>query len=928
VIKQPTISVVIPVYNVEQYLRETLDSIVDQNINFKKNVELILVNDGSSDGSEDVCLEYKRQFPNNIIYHRQKNQGVSAARNKGLSLAHGQYVHFMDSDDIASRNFYHKATQFLDSHKSVDLVAAKIMLFEAEYSPHYLNGKFRKLRVIDIDKEPEASIFHVSSCIFRRQAVAGHKFDRRVPITEDTKFLLDILHKRRAYGVLPRAVTHNYRKRHNATSAINQKINNRGYFLDVPKLVYDHIISQWRDSNGRLARFAQYELMNDIRWRIVEGKQQSVLGKSEETKYKKTIYDVVKQIDDDIIINSYLSPVQKSFLLRKKHGHSYEEKLTFDGKVYYFGTKRLLDVGAGRDGSALVLDFIRDIGDGKFKLEGYVVNGAVSKYDKYFIKTSLGCFPLKNVPRAQRRDGFLGDVFSTKEAFEVEIKVNSSDRIIGQLITKDGIKATLPLFTKRFTGLSDLPYAYRRAGALLLTNRRGIMSVNPRSWWRAALYELRFMLRIALNLRPRRALGLLRDALRSNLRMMPRRMAIIELAKPILIVIRAFFYNILDIFFYRTLYHITKYRIKKPIWLVSDRGTMAGDNGEALFTYIMEHEKPEAKIYFVISKKSPDYRRLKKVGKVLNIKSPQYKLLFLLSSKIISSHADDYVVNPFGYRWNHFCDLFNFDFVFLQHGITKDDISGWLNRFNKNIKIFITGARPEYDSILSNPFYYTKENVVLSGFPRYDLLSSQPTGKLMLAPTWRDYLLKQTHNDVGGLRAYSDNFRETNYYKFYNSLMNDERVLEALRDANMIGELYLHPAFSLQARDFQANANFVVKTVPYSYRDAFRDSNLLVTDYSSVPFDFAYLKKPIIYTQFDKLEFYQNHIYNQSYYSYEKDGFGPVVYNHETAVKLIVQTIKNGCKVSQKYQARVDTFFAFRDRENSKRVYQAILRLE
>ncbi|MBD5132891.1 MAG: glycosyltransferase [Clostridiales bacterium] len=95
---QPLVSVIVPVYNVEKYLTRCLDSIVGQTY---RNLEIILVNDGSTDHSEDICLQYAQSDPR-ICLFTQKNQGLSAARNTGLDHMKGEYVHFVDSDDYIS----------------------------------------------------------------------------------------------------------------------------------------------------------------------------------------------------------------------------------------------------------------------------------------------------------------------------------------------------------------------------------------------------------------------------------------------------------------------------------------------------------------------------------------------------------------------------------------------------------------------------------------------------------------------------------------------------------------------------------------------------------------------------------------------------------------------------------------------------------
>lgn len=92
----PLISVIIPVYNVEKYLRACLESVIRQTYN---NLEILLVNDGSTDESKMICEEYKAK-DNRITLINQKNGGLSAARNSGLKIAHGQYFFLLDSDDV------------------------------------------------------------------------------------------------------------------------------------------------------------------------------------------------------------------------------------------------------------------------------------------------------------------------------------------------------------------------------------------------------------------------------------------------------------------------------------------------------------------------------------------------------------------------------------------------------------------------------------------------------------------------------------------------------------------------------------------------------------------------------------------------------------------------------------------------------------
>jgi len=101
----PKISVIIPVYNAEQYLRRCLDSVCNQTL---KEIEIICIDDCSSDDSAQILAEYATNYKNLLVKHLEKNQGESAARNIGLSLAKGEYLAFVDNDDEVDLNFCEK----------------------------------------------------------------------------------------------------------------------------------------------------------------------------------------------------------------------------------------------------------------------------------------------------------------------------------------------------------------------------------------------------------------------------------------------------------------------------------------------------------------------------------------------------------------------------------------------------------------------------------------------------------------------------------------------------------------------------------------------------------------------------------------------------------------------------------------------------
>ena len=101
------------------------------------------------------------------------------------------------------------------------------------------------------------------------------------------------------------------------------------------------------------------------------------------------------------------------------------------------------------------------------------------------------------------------------------------------------------------------------------------------------------------------------------------------------------------------------------------------------------------------------------------------------------------------------------------------------------------------------------------------------------------------------------------------------------------------------------------------YRTVFAQSALMLTDYSSTVFDFSYLRKPVLYAQFDKEEFFSGlHTYTPSYFDYEKDGFGDVLFDYESTVNALIDYVRSDCALKDKYRERIDNFFAYNDKNN------------
>lgn len=379
---------------------------------------------------------------------------------------------------------------------------------------------------------------------------------------------------------------------------------------------------------------------------------------------------------------------------------------------------------------------------------------------------------------------------------------------------------------------------------------------------------------------------------------------------------------------YRALHFAHAAFQRKPIWILADRPQAAKDNAEHLYRYILKTDASRRNdVYFLLNKNYPDYDRVRSYGRVLKFGSLSHKLKFLESSFIISAAANNLATNAFGKSEPCYRDLYDFDFVYLRHGVSHNDQSAWLHKLRKDIRILDATCRPEYEGILEGGYGYTEREVRLTGLPRFDNLRDERQKIISILPTWRENLqgrlLPRTSE-----REYVAHFKESDYFKFFDALIHDERLLDAMREHGYRGLFYLHPALEAQYVDFESSDLIEVGGGIADYQQIFAESAMMVTDYSSVAFDFAYLKKPVIYAQFDEETFYTSHSWEKGYFTYREDGFGPVTTTLDATVAAMIDYIENDCRMKPEHVEKVEAFFAYTDKNNCKRVLDAIEEVE
>lgn len=888
--RQFDFSVIIPIYNTEEYLEESINSIVQQTIGFKKHIQLVLINDGSTDDSESICLRFKEKYPDNIIYKYKENGGVASACNAGLELAEGTYVNFFGSDDIWSKEVFAEAKRFFDSKNGslVDLVSFRIFRFDKVEQEHMLNYKYDETRLVDLKEE--FSYIHPldGDCIIRRSAITGMKFDTSIHYMEDALFICELLLKKCKCGVISKGCYYN-RKRVDGSnlSTFVGKLGTERY-LETPHRVFEKMFEISKKYTGEIQRFVQFTILYEMQWRLTE-KLPPTMDQTDINNYTAMLRSLLKQMEDIIILKqNNVTFAKRVFFYKLKHGDDFFSKLRYEKGEFYNDGFKVLHVKGQRRCTFYVVE--RD--DNYLVLKG---------------STDLFCLntPFKLFVRDQEGKEYYPSIEDLKPK---EVRAFNQELILrgNELIFK------LPLVAGNcytfYLQISD-------EEEIKITPFYGLFGkfdpFSNNSFWRAGEYIIKSV----------------KGRLRCNA--YTRRSHVVSECRLLYRIIREGYEDKWAKFFARLAYYFFGWLYKgKDIWLISDRNYHATDSGAALFKYICSEVNDKTfKVFFVLSRGSINYQELKRYGRIIDPDSYKYKVLHLLADKIISAYFEDMITQPFRGQARYLADLFNHKYVYLQHGIMQGDLSHFLNVLKKNIKLLPTSTIMETNHLLQGDYGYDSNVVQPLGLTRLDSYYGYSVQKkVVFLPTWRQSIAAPLIPHSRERRKVSG-FEETDYCKFYNALINNDRLITAMQQYGYQGEFYVHPSFAKQRQDFHGNDTIPVMKREADYPKVIGESSLLITDFSGVQFDFAYLRKPIVYSQFDSIDNRDAHSYNYLFFNYEEQGFGPIAHTVDETVNYIIDSLKHNCVLEEKYQKRIDTLFYYNDNQNSKRVYEAIMKL-
>lgn len=828
-------SVVSAVYGVETYIDDMMSSLLRQTLDFKTCIQVILVDDGSIDGSADICKEWARRFPDNVIYLRKENGGQCSARNYGMPYATGDWVTFIDPDDLVDKNYFFNVDAALDTEQDPDdlhLISCNLIFYHEKNNHttnnHPLRYRYTKgLRKVIFDNYCDDMQLSASSAFFNNRNLKSSalQFSKIQPNGEDLHFIAKYLLRFKSPSVLfiPNSY-YWYRKRADNSSTLDGSWTHPGRYSDVLQLCYLDLLSQF-DNDNPAPRWLQRTITYDLVWyfREILGNHKKAERIPEKIRddFLSLLIQILRKIDPEVIQTFELA------------GASLRIKLAM----------------------LKLRDSTTDLCSGTWQTAYDFIKNQVCIHYCYTaqnpdIKIMSGHKKLEPTAHKIRTHNFMGKTLVYEFIGWFEWPDNDQLTIITESSENHEV---VKLLSKAEVTRKITPRVHP----------------NNKSYLPAKIYR-----------------------------------------------------NLSQSSFYKERF--------RDAWLFMDRDTQADDNAEHLYRYI-KNNHPEINAWFLLRESSHDWERLKKEGfQLLPFGSLAHKMALLNAKHLISSHADHYVTNYLPNKYYN--DLMKWKYTFLQHGVIQNDLSGWLN--NKNIHNFITATQPEYESLCkqTNSYKFTEKQVSLTGLPRHDRLfqnsKKQNPKNILIMPTWRQNIVGSSLGATSN-RGKNPHFTETLFFKAWHDFLHSPKLKEMAEHYGYNITFFPHANLQPYIKEFQADhIKMLTHNNAESIQELFLNSSIMITDYSSVAFEMAYLQKPILYYQFDEDEFFGGaHTTEKGYFDYRRDGFGPVATQKEKLLQNLRKLLENDAKPDPIHLEQMTDTFPFRDGKCCERVFQSIIAL-
>lgn len=870
-------SIVMHIHNVEDYLREAVDSIINQDLNFKENIQLVLVDSDSVDNSMGIALDYQKKYPENILCLSCDSDLTADAYNLGLENSKGKYINFMRAIDYLSLDAISKVD---NAFKKYDVGVAVLHVEYLDITKRYpLKFKFKDDEdigeFVDLKKHNQFIQVDVATTFINRELIGDLKFSDKIYMFE-ALFINQVLIRDNKYALLKDSLYYSREELlENIIPSKEDIISSFDYF-------YEELISRAIEKYSAVPKFVQNTFLYYLQSLVKIADIEDLFTGSQLDSFWDRFVNILDYIGmNEIVRHETLNNGVKNFLIFVKN-----EEFHIEVRGRELEVKSKNDVLNSLHKRKIWFDIV-EIKDGFLNISGSFTSTCDKKYISIEaiksgnnIKTVYEAKEVEypNTNRVTKCFLSIPWEFTYSFDFKIPIGTKESFSLYFRTIYHENDNFAVmdsEVICRYYVNLSEYGNYYRKDGHILLL-KRNVFYLRPESYIRAIVYEFKVYMKVFL----------------SNL--------------PLIAKIKTILFRFVCFITY-------PFYKNRKIWLFSDRRTLSGDNGEHFFRYAMTR-KDDVHKYFVIENNCEDYYRLKNIyGKhVVEFESFKHKLLYAHAKKLLQSQISPLTYNPLHEpRPRRFAGFGLAEVYFLQHGVNRYDMSSWMTKFDKNLSLILTVSDIDYNEFIGGNYNYDSSIVQELGYPRFDNLTNENLKKqIVIMPTWRNNI--KTANQL----------LNSQYYKHFNGLLNNERLINHAKKTGYEIILKPHPLMYKFINVFNVNDYVKVDNVT-KHHDILCDSALMITDYSSVAFDFVYLKKPVIYYQYGGGS---DHHFDISTV-FKDDGsmdFGEKIDNEERLIDRIIEYMDNGCKMEDIYQKRVDSFYKYLDKNNSKRVYDWI----
>lgn len=870
------VSVIMPIYNTEKYLEKSIDSILNQTLGFLENIQLILVNDGSTDQSETVCLNYMEKYPKNIEYISQSNCGVSETRNKGIKVAVGRYICFLDSDDTLTKESLKNICNFFDEHyNEIDMVTYKILPITNGKTGnlHYRYQFLTDTGIYNLNDFHNiyACITNVNICI-KNLNQKNILFRKDIDYYENQIFNNDMIKRNMKIGYVDEA---EYLYLQQSTSA-SKKDYHAYYLFELTTSYWENLFFSY---NGKVPMYFQAMFMNDISWKTTSDflKPYQYDGDKFNQEYGR-ILSLINMVDDEVILNHPgISEYLKYYFINLKDNHN----------LSLVQAKGLSNVAILSNNELLFSSNIIDIDILKMKrdnkqlyLMGYLKNPVLLLTEKPTLYLYISN-QRKKEPIDLRKcsyDYLFGKEKITKTyLFEIMLDIDASAKVEFKVEIGSAIMKTNLNFSQKTIFQDEYKkYEFYQDGFRYSTDKTAIYIEKASKRAERNYYK---------------------KVNNENFLFDKKRWLIRKLAKLV--------------------------HTKKEIWLYYDCEGVLKDNG--YYQFIHDVDKKDGVVrYFITTHTKQQQKELftrKQRKYLIKFKSLKHKLVYLSANKIITAYIEQKNHSPYTRNsFKKYMDISkNPEIIYLQHGVLHAHMPWKYSLDRLLIDKEVISTYFEQENLIQN-YSFLPNHLITSGMPRYDYVSQETVSKnvILFAPSWRNYLI-----DIKADKWISteDKFLNSTFYKETMRFLNSGELADLLEKYDYQLDFKLHPIFKRYEHLYKVNNSRVIFGTGGYTND---DYKIFITDYSSFVFDFVYLKKSVVYffPDYDLFKAGLN-VYREIDLPFEK-GFGEFCETSSQLLERLNKLLANNGKDEEKYQERMNGFFIHNDNHQCDRIYEAL----